>query len=83
MRRLVAQQLPAQQVRARKLPAQRVRAQQLPTQRHLLARQPLDPLMDVTHSLGFMNIAGSSPLSMISNIKLLSLQCHSLEKIGC
>ena len=56
MRRLAAQLLPAQQVRARKLPAQRVRAQQLPTQRHLLARQPLDPLMDVTHSLGFMNI---------------------------
>src|SRR2546423_12258805 len=28
----------------------------LPVQRHLLARQPLNPLMDVAHSLGPMNI---------------------------
>jgi len=29
----------------------------MPAQRHLLARQPLDPLMNVAHSLGPMNIA--------------------------
>jgi hypothetical protein len=29
----------------------------LPAQRHLLARQPLNPLMNVAHSLGPMNIA--------------------------
>src|SRR5436190_24175859 len=28
---------------------------QLPTQRHLLARQPLNPSMNVAHSLGPMN----------------------------
>ena len=38
-------------------PAPRRPIRRLPAQRHLLARQPLDPLMNVAHSLGPMNIA--------------------------
>src|SRR5437762_8692622 len=38
-------------------PPPRLPIRRQPTDRHLLARQPLDPLMNVAHSLGPMNVA--------------------------
>ena len=61
-RRLAAEQVPTQQLTAQQVHARQVPARLLPARRHLLARQPLDPLMNVAHSLGFMHIAFISPV---------------------
>src|SRR5213595_3891439 len=48
----------------------------LPTQRHLLARQPLNPSMNVAHSLGPMNLVYLSLLLPIFLI-ISCPHCHA------
>ena len=51
-------------------PPPRLPIKPLPAQRHLLARQPLDPLMNVAHSLGPMNVAYCS-----FHVSFLTISC--------